>query len=110
MQNWINRAVNSQKFSVITSENSANKTYIRTQCKKQIRIVVYLHSYLYQTGKSQLEIGVSSQEFRYRPYLPLLRAMNKKLCRNSQKLSSVLYLVRDCYGFENIEQVTDKIN
>ncbi|GBL09369.1 hypothetical protein MSj_00848 [Microcystis aeruginosa Sj] len=51
MQNWIDRAVNSQKFSVITSENSANKIYIRPQCKKQIRIVIYLHSYLYQTCK-----------------------------------------------------------
>ena len=73
MQNWIDRAVNSQKFSVITSEHSVNEIYIRPQLQQQIRTVIYLHSYLYQTCKSQLEIGVSSQEFRYRPYLPLLR-------------------------------------
>ncbi|MFM7875621.1 MAG: hypothetical protein ACKO8M_03620 [Microcystis panniformis] len=73
MQNWIDRAVKSQKFSVITSKNSVNEIYISPQCKQQIRTVIYLHSYLYQTCKSQLEIGVSSQEFRDRPYLPLLR-------------------------------------
>ena len=31
MQNWIDRAVNSQKFSVITSEHSVNEIYIRPQ-------------------------------------------------------------------------------
>ncbi|ELP53673.1 glycosyl transferases group 1 family protein [Microcystis aeruginosa TAIHU98] len=31
MQNWIDRAVKSQKFSVITSEHSVNEIYIRPQ-------------------------------------------------------------------------------
>jgi len=31
MQNWIDRAVKSQKFSVITSEHSVNEIYIRLQ-------------------------------------------------------------------------------
>jgi hypothetical protein len=86
MQNWIDRAVKSQKFSVITSENSVNKIYIRPQCKQQIRIVIYLHSYLYQTCKSQLEIGVSSQEFRDRPYLPLLRRYEQKTVQKFSKI------------------------
>ncbi|MDY7047692.1 MAG: hypothetical protein RPG89_03470 [Microcystis panniformis WG22] len=51
MQNWIDRAVKSKKFSVITSKHSVNEIYIRPQCKKQIRTVIYLHSYLYQTCK-----------------------------------------------------------
>ena len=86
MQNWIDRAVKSQKFSVITSENSVNKIYIRPQCKQQIRTVIYLHSYLYQTCKSQLEIGVSSQEFRDRPYLPLLRRYEQKTVQKFSKI------------------------
>jgi len=77
MQNWIDRAVNSQKFSVITSEHSVNEIYIRPQWQQQIRTVIDVHSSLYQTCKSQLEIGVSSQELRDRLYLPLMPPMER---------------------------------
>jgi len=86
MQNWIDRAVNSQKFSVITSEHSVNEIYIRPQWQQQIRTVIDVHSSLYQTCKSQLEIGVSSQELRDRLYLPLLRRYEQKTVQKFSKI------------------------
>jgi glycosyltransferase involved in cell wall biosynthesis len=86
MQNWIDRAVKSQKFSVITSEHSVNEIYIRPQWKQQIRTVIDVHSSLYQTCKSQLEIGVSSQELRDRLYLPLLRRYEQKTVQKYSKI------------------------
>ena len=86
MQNWIDRAVKSQKFPVITSEHSVNEIYIRPQWKQQIRTVIDVHSSLYQTGKSQLEIGVSSQELRDRLYLPLLRRYEQKTVQKFSKI------------------------
>jgi glycosyltransferase involved in cell wall biosynthesis len=86
MQDWIDKAVNSQKFSVITSEHSVNEIYIRPQWKEQIRTVIDVHSSLYQTCKSQLEIGVSSQELRDRLYLPLLRRYEQKTVQKFSKI------------------------
>ena len=86
MQNWIDRAVNSQKFSVITSEHSVNEIYIRPQWQQQIRTVIDVHSSLYQTCKSQLEIGVSSQELRDRLYLPLMRRYEQKTVQKFSKI------------------------
>ena len=86
MQNWIDRAVNSQKFSVITSEHSVNEIYIRPQWKKQIKTVIDVHSSLYQTCKSQLEIGVSIQELRDRLYLPLLGRYEQKPVQKFSKI------------------------
>jgi glycosyltransferase involved in cell wall biosynthesis len=86
MQNWIDRAVNSQKFSVITSEHSVNEIYIRPQWQQQIRTVIDVHSSLYQTCKSQLEIGVSSQELRDRLYLPLMGRYEQKTVQKFSKI------------------------
>jgi glycosyltransferase involved in cell wall biosynthesis len=86
MQNWIDRAVKSQKFSVITSEHSVNEIYIRPQWQQQIRTVIDVHSSLYQTCKSQLEIGVSSQELRDRLYLPLMRRYEQKTVQKFSKI------------------------
>ena len=86
MQNWIDRAVKSQKFSVITSEHSVNEIYIRSEWQRQIRTVIDVHSSLYQTCKSQLEIGVSSQKLRDRLYLPLLRRYEQKTVQKFSKI------------------------
>ena len=86
MHNWIDRAVNSQKFSVITSEHSVNEIYIRPQWQQQIRTVIDVHSSLYQTCKSQLEIGVSSQELRDRLYLPLMGRYEQKTVQKFSKI------------------------
>ena len=86
MQNWIDRAVKSQKFPVITSEHSVNEIYIRSEWQRQIRTVIDVHSSLYQTCKSQLEIGVSSQELRDRLYLPLLRRYEQKTVQKFSKI------------------------
>jgi len=86
MQNWIDRAVKSQKFSVITSEHSVNEIYIRPQWQQQIRTVIDVHSSLYQTCKSQLEIGVSSQELRDRLYLPLMGRYEQKTVQKFSKI------------------------
>jgi len=86
MHNWIDRAVNSQKFSVITSKHSVNEIYIRPQWQQQIRTVIDVHSSLYQTCKSQLEIGVSSQELRDRLYLPLMGRYEQKTVQKFSKI------------------------
>ena len=86
MQNWIDRAVKSQKFSVITSEHSVNEIYIRSEWQRQIRTVIDVHSSLYQTCKSQLEIGVSSQELRDRLYLPLMGRYEQKTVQKFSKI------------------------
>jgi glycosyltransferase involved in cell wall biosynthesis len=45
-----------------------------------------VHSSLYQTSKSQLEIGVSSQKLRDRLYLPLLRRYEQKTVQKFSKI------------------------
>jgi polysaccharide biosynthesis protein PslH len=86
IQDWIDNAVKSQKFSVITSEHSVNEIYIRPQWQQQVRTVIDIHSSLYQTCKSQLEIGVSSQELRDQLYLPLLRRYEQKTVQKFSKI------------------------
>jgi polysaccharide biosynthesis protein PslH len=86
IQDWIDRAVAEKRFSVITSEHSVNEIYIRPQWKPQIRTVIDVHSSLYQTCKSQLEMGVSSREWRDRLYLPLLRRYEERSARKFSKI------------------------
>jgi glycosyltransferase involved in cell wall biosynthesis len=86
IQDWIDTVVREKRFSVITSEHSVNEVYVRPEWKHQIRTVIDIHSSLYQTCKSQLEIGVSSRQWRDRLYLPLLRRYEQQSVRKFSRI------------------------
>ncbi|GFE68472.1 glycosyltransferase family 4 protein [Chroococcus sp. FPU101] len=73
MQDWIDQAVKSKKFDVITAEHHANEVFIRPEWKNQLTTVIDVHSSVYRTCKNQLETGISSNPWRDRLFLPLLR-------------------------------------
>lgn len=77
MQDWLDQAVASRKYDVVTCEHSANEIYIRPEWKNQIKTVLDIHSSVYLTCYSQLVTGTSPNPQRDRLYLPLLRRYEK---------------------------------
>ncbi|PSF35529.1 glycosyl transferase family 1 [Aphanothece hegewaldii CCALA 016] len=85
MQDWIDEAVKTNQFQVITAEHSANEVFIRPQWQDQLRTVIDIHSSVYRTCKNQLETKTSSNELRDRLFLPLLRRYERQtICKFSQ--------------------------
>ncbi|MGK7931884.1 MAG: glycosyltransferase family 4 protein [Microcystaceae cyanobacterium] len=78
MQNWLDQAVATKQYDVITCEHSANEIYIRPQWKNEVKTVLNIHSSVYLTCYSQLATGTSENPQRDRLYLPLLRRYEKK--------------------------------
>ena len=81
IQQWVDRAVEANKFEVITCEHSVNEIYIRPEWRHKIRTIIDIHSSIYRTCKNQLETKTSANELRDRFYLPLLRRYEQKLTR-----------------------------
>lgn len=77
MQEWLDQAVATKNYDVITCEHSANEIYIRPQWKNQIKTILDIHSSVYLTCYSQLLTGTSENPKRDRLYLPLLRRYEK---------------------------------
>ncbi|ACK64400.1 glycosyl transferase group 1 [Rippkaea orientalis PCC 8801] len=78
IQNWIDQAVKTKKFDVITCEHSVNEIYIRPQWKKQLKTIIDIHSSVYKTCQNQLETNTSDHPLRDRLYLPLLRRYEQR--------------------------------
>ncbi|MDY6783742.1 MAG: glycosyltransferase family 4 protein [Cyanobacteriota bacterium] len=87
IQQWVDGAVEAQKFDAITCEHSVNEIYVRSQWKKQLTTVVDIHSSVYRTCKNQLETGTSDNALRDRFYLPLLRRYEQNYCRKFTKVA-----------------------
>ncbi len=79
LQTWLDQAVESGQYQVITSEHSVNAIYIRPHWKEQIRTIINSHSSLYRTCKSQLATQTSDNPWRDRLYLPLLYRYESRL-------------------------------
>ncbi len=78
MQQWLDGAVSSGQFDVITCEHSVNEIYLRPEWKATHGTVVNIHSSVYGTCKNQLESQTSENKLRDQVNLPLLRQYEKR--------------------------------
>ncbi|MBD2201124.1 glycosyltransferase [Calothrix sp. FACHB-1219] len=80
MQEWIDRAVEAEKYDAIACEHSVNEIYIRPHFQKQLRTVVNIHSSVYGSCYNQLATGISENKLRDQINLPLLRRYEQNYC------------------------------
>lgn len=80
MQNWIETAVRSGQYHVVTCEHSVNEIYIRPEFRHFIRTLVDVHSSVYGWTRNHLEMGASAHPWRDRLYLPLLKRYEQRYC------------------------------
>ena len=99
MQAWVDRAVYSGQYAVITSEHSVNEIFIRPDYQQHLRTVVDVHSSVYGSCKNQLLTGTSEHELRDRLNLPLLERYERRYC---QKFSHLVVTTGD--DFEQLRQ------
>ncbi|MBW4537868.1 MAG: glycosyltransferase family 4 protein [Myxacorys chilensis ATA2-1-KO14] len=81
MQAWIDRAMQDQKFDVITCEHSVNESYIRPEFRQRIQTVVNVHSSVYGSCKNQLHTQTSENAWRDRLNSPLLKRYEQRYCK-----------------------------
>ena len=87
IQQWVDDAVATAKFDVITCEHSINEIYVKPEWKEKLQTVVNIHSSVYRTCQNQLATGTSENKFRDRLYLPLLCRYEQNFC---QKFSHIV--------------------
>lgn len=92
MQDWIDRAIQENKFDVITCEHCVNEIYIRPEFQKQVRTIVNIHSSVYGSCKNQLSTGTSENGLRDRINLPLMKRYEQRYC---QKFSHLVVTTED---------------
>lgn len=92
LQDWIDRAVGSGQFDVITCEHSVNEVYIRPEYRTLLRTVVDIHSSIYATFLQQLETGTAEKPTRDRLNLPLLKRYERRYC---QKFTDLVVTTQD---------------
>jgi glycosyltransferase involved in cell wall biosynthesis len=81
IQQWIDEAVNSDRFEAITCEHSVNEIYLRPQWRKKLKTIINIHSSIYRTCRNQLETRTSDNDLRDRFYLPLLRRYEQRIMK-----------------------------
>ncbi|MBD1850285.1 glycosyltransferase family 4 protein [Leptolyngbya sp. GB1-A1] len=86
LQAWVDRAVASKQFDVITCEHSVNEIYIRPEFRHQIRTIVDVHSSVYAWTRHHLETQAAVHPLRDRFYLPLLRRYEYRYCRKFSQI------------------------
>jgi glycosyltransferase involved in cell wall biosynthesis len=86
LQAWVDRAVASEQFDVITCEHSVNEVYVRPQFCHQIRTIVDVHSSVYAWTRHHLETQAAVHPWRDRFYLPLLRHYEQRYCRKFSEI------------------------
>lgn len=80
MQSWVNEAIDSTAFDVVTSEDSINEIYVRAEWQDKIRTVVNIHSSLYGEWKLQLSNQFAENDLRDSLKLPWLRRYEERYC------------------------------
>ena len=80
IQQWVDEAVESGEFEVITCEQSLNEVYIRSEWRQLLRLVVNIHSSVYRTSRNQLETGIAENQLKEQLNLPLLRRYEERYC------------------------------
>ena len=92
MQDWVDRAIQSNRYQVITCEHCVNEIYVRPEFQKQLRTVVNVHSSVYGTCKNQLQTQTSENQWRDRLNLPLLKRYEQRYCN---KFSDIVVTTED---------------
>ena len=80
IQQWVDDAVEAGKFEVITCEHSVNEIYVRPEWREQLRTVINIHSSVYATCRSELEMGTTEKRLRDQLNLPLLFRYEERYC------------------------------
>jgi polysaccharide biosynthesis protein PslH len=86
MQAWVDTAVRSGKYEVLTCEHSVNEVYVRSDFRQHLRTVVNIHSSVYGTCRQQLQTGTAEKPGRDRLNLPLLKRYEQGFCRKFQEI------------------------
>ncbi|MGQ4650559.1 glycosyltransferase [Lyngbya aestuarii] len=76
MQQWVDEAVLSGKFDVISCEHSWNEIYVRPEWQQQLRTVINIH----RTCRQQLEAGALEKQLTDQLNLPFLRRYEERYC------------------------------
>jgi glycosyltransferase involved in cell wall biosynthesis len=92
MQDWVDRAIQSNHYKVITCEHCVNEIYIRPAWQEKLRTVVNVHSSVYGTCKNQLQTQTSENQWRDRLNLPLLKRYEQRYCN---KFSNIVVTTDD---------------
>ncbi|USR92871.1 glycosyltransferase family 4 protein [Phormidium yuhuli AB48] len=87
MQAWVDEAVNSGEYEVITCEHSVNETFVRPNWGDRLKTVVNVHSSIFGTCQQQLETETAEHPLRDRLNLPLLFRYENRYC---QKFSHIV--------------------
>ncbi|NEP63469.1 MAG: glycosyltransferase [Symploca sp. SIO2G7] len=80
IQQWVDEAVESGKFEVITCEHSLNEIYIRSAWQQSVRLVVNIHNSVYRSARNQLETKTTENQLKEQLNLPLLRRYEERYC------------------------------
>lgn len=80
MQEWIDQAVETGIFEVITCEHSVNEIYVRQEWRQLLRTVVNIHSSIYATTRNLLATRTSENHLKTQLNLPLLRLYEERYC------------------------------
>ncbi len=86
MQDWVDQAVQTQKFQVVTCEHSVNEIYVRPEWQQRLRTIVNIHSSVYGSCRNQLETGTSENAWRDRLNLPLLSRYEQRYCAKFSRI------------------------
>ncbi|NEO27061.1 MAG: glycosyltransferase, partial [Kamptonema sp. SIO4C4] len=86
MQQWIDEAVATGEYDVLTCEHSVNEIFVRPQWQEQLRTVVNIHSSVYATCQQQLATHTAENPLRDRINLPLLKRYEKRYCEKFSHL------------------------
>ena len=92
MQKWVDEAVSTGLFEVITSEHSASEIYVRPQWREQLGTVVNIHRSVYGSYKHALETQTSEKGLQDQLNLPLLRRYEQHYCA---KFSAIVTMTQD---------------
>lgn len=80
MQQWLDEAVQTGNYEVITCEHSKNEAYVRPEWRQQLPIVLNIHRSLYGLYRSLVEAGRSENPLKDQLNLPLLRRYEERYC------------------------------
>lgn len=80
MQEWVDEAVLTGMFEVLTCEHSVNEIYVRQEWRQLLRTVVNIHSSIYATTRNLLETRTSENHLKTQLNLPLLRLYEERYC------------------------------
>ena len=80
IQEWVDKAIASEKFDLLLCEGSANEIYVRPEWQQKIPMVIDIHRSVYGIYKHQIETNANDSGFREQLSLPILRRYEKQYC------------------------------